>query len=647
MKMRDKWRKFARKTNDPLAWARYKNYKREVKHELRLAEREYVEQQIRNNPKNTSCIWKTIRACIPKRSVSCKSYIKDDKTVAKSFNEFFTSIGQNTTEKIRLLAGQSNYDLTRPSFVPRCYPEQKQFSFRSVNCDEVEKVINSMPTGKAPGNDKITVRVLKNCLSSILPTLTSLINNSFTTGTFPTIWKMSEVIPILKQGDHEEPDNNRPISLLPIISKVCERLALNQFIPYLELHERLSDKQSGNKKLHSTETSLVHITDIILKAIDQKKLTAIVLLDMSKAFDSVNHDILLDKLKDVGASRSALKWFTSYLSDRKQAVRINSTLSDALTTASGVPQGSILGPLLFTIYVNDLPTVPQNSSPECYVDDTKLYMSFPIHECDNTATAMNQDLLGIRNWCFDNHLLLNPGKTKLIVYGSRQMTDKLPEFHLTLLGKNLTPELSVKDLGVTFDKNLTFNDHVVNTVSACMSALGQINRVKHVFKKDLLVTIINTLVFSKLYYCSSVWSGTTDTNIKKLQKVQNFAARIISDTRKYDHITPVLKSLKWTPVKINLYFRDAVMAFKCMTGMAPGNLRNKFSTRGSVSGRTTRNSQQLNIPLCKTKTGQRSFYYRSVSIWNKLPPVVKLSECLSSFKRNLRKYLLNEFLIAN
>ena len=164
------------------------------------------------------------------------------------------------------------------------------------------------------------------------------------------------------------------------------------------------------------------------------------------------------------------------------------------------------------------------------------------------------------------------------------------------------------------------------------------------FKKELLVMIINGLVFSKLYYCSSVWSNTTDSNIKKFKRVQNFAARIVTNTRKYDHITPTLKSLKWTPVKTNLYFRDAVMAFKFMMGMVPEYLSTKFSTRGSVSGRKTRNSEKLNIPLCKIKAGQRSFSYRIVNIWNNLPLFVKTSECLSIFKSRLRKHLLNEYL---
>ena len=195
---------------------------------------------------------------------------------------------------------------------------------------------------------------------------------------------------------------------------------------------------------------------------------------------------------DIGLSSSANQWFRSYLSNRYQAVRINTALSEPLLMRCGVPQRSILGQLLFTVYTNDLPSIPQHCSTDCYVDETKLLMSFQVQDCEPTMAAMNDDLIKLRNWCFDNKLPLNPDKTRLIVYGSRQMISKIKDFRLTLLGKEPLPVDSVKDLGVVFDSKLSFNDHIIKAVSSCMSALGQISGVKHVCAN---VKYINTSLY--------------------------------------------------------------------------------------------------------------------------------------------------------
>ena len=324
-------------------------------------------------------------------------------------------------------------------------------------------------------------------------------------------WNKAKVITVPKDGDHEQAENNRPISLLPVLSKICERAALDQLTPYLVLNKKLSTKQSGNKKFHSTETSLIKITDTILKAIDKKEITAVVLLDLSKALDSINHETL-NKLRDIGLSCSSHSWFRSYLSDRYQMVRINSTLSDPLPVVSGVPQGSILGPILSSLYVDVLPLIPTSCKSECYVDYSKLYISFPINNASDTMMKINNGFVGISNWCFQNSLLLNPKKIKLMVNGSRQMLSNLHNFRVTLLGKEIQPSSCEKDLGVIFDQNLSFNEHITKTVSSCMSILGQINRVKHVFDRSTLIVIINTLVFTKMFCCSFVWSSTSGKN---------------------------------------------------------------------------------------------------------------------------------------
>ncbi|CAB4013242.1 Hypothetical predicted protein [Paramuricea clavata] len=349
---------------------------------------------------------------------------------------------------------------------------------------DIISAVDDSLSQEAPSSESLQMD--KSDMENLLNEMCDKITKLIVSGIFPRDWKMAVITPIPKDGDHEQANNNRPISLLPILSKVCERTVHNRMIPYSYTKQRLSTQQNGNRRFHSTETSLIETTDSILNAINGKELTAVVLLDMSKAFDSIDHNILLLKLQDVGVSPAALNWFSSYLSERFQVVRINTVLSDKLPVNSGVPQGSILGPILFNIYVNELPTIPQSSLSKMYVDDNKLSLTFPIQQCASAITEMNKDLCKIRDWCFDNHLL-NASKTKLMVFGSRQMILKVPDFHLSLLGKELIPVQTAKDLGVTFDSSLSFDCHVVKTVSSCMSSLAQINRVKHVLDKSLLV----------------------------------------------------------------------------------------------------------------------------------------------------------------
>ena len=226
---------------------------------------------------------------------------------------------------------------------------------------------------------------------------------------------------------------------------------------------------------------------------------------------------------------------------------------------------------------------------KCYVDDTKLLLSFRFQDQSRIVAEINQDHTRIRNWCFDNQLLLNPDKTKLLVCGSKRGFAKAHNFKLSFLGKQLTPVEAARDLGVILDTSLTFDHHVSAIVASCMSRLGEINRVKHCFDNHTLIIIINPLVVSKLFL---LFFSTSQSNIAKLQAVQNFACRIVSGSKKYDHATPIPRQ--------HMYYRDSIMAFQCMNGLAPGYLSDQFVKRSSISTSKIRNSQLLNIPLFKT-----------------------------------------------
>ena len=646
MRTRDNWHKRAIKTKDRLHWNTYRFFRQEVKREIRFAEMEHVRAELENSNGNVNSIWKVLNRCLPRKDQPL-STTEDHFSQANKFNQFYTFVGLSAASRAKTVAEEHNfYTFNEES---NCCPindspqdvQCSLFEFQSVTEEEVGKIIRSLPSNKAPGLDKVTARVLKDSLPTTLSAITNLVNTSFSSNTFARAWKLAEVIPLVKSGDADEPSNTRPISLLPIMSKVCERAAHSQFVNFLDQNEKIAKLQNGNRKLHSTETALLYFTDEILKNMDDKKVSVIVLLDMSKAFDSIRHDLMLSKLCSIGLSNAACNWFGSYLSQRNQVVNIPNCISDPLPLSVGVPQGSILGPVLFTLYVNDLLSVPKHCQAMGYVDDTKIFLGLPPSQISDAVTALNKDLSDIARWCCMNSLLINPDKTKLLVIGVPQLMRTLPSIPpVKLLGKEIEPVTVAKDLGVMIDSSLSYNEHVTKTVLNCMYRLIRINRIKHLLDRKTLLLLINAFVFSKLFYCSTVWSNTSKTNVKRLQLVQNFAGRIVLGLRKYDHISEGLKSLKWLSVSDKLFLYDSIMVHKCMNGRAPGYLINKFTRRSEVHDRNMRYNKYLNLPRCRLKTGQRSFAYRGATCWNRLPKVLKKVVSTGTFKKRLVNMLL-------
>ena len=297
--------------------------------------------------------------------------------------------------------------------------------------------------------------------------------------------------------------------------------------------------------------------------------------------------------------------------------------------------------MLFTLYVNDLLSIPKHCKAMGYVDDTKLLLTIPSKEASEAIPALNNDLRAIAQWCCMNSLLINPDKTKVLTVGVPQRLKSLPPLSVTLLGESMEVVPAAKDLGVIVDKYLNYNEHVTKTVSNCFFKLSRINRIKHLLDTKTLILLINSFIFSKPFYCSTVWSNTTKTNKNKLQLVQNYAARVVLGLRKYDHISEGLKSLKWLNMQEKLYLNDCIMMHKCIYGDTPRYISNKFTRRCKIHQRITRQNQDLDLPACRLASGQRSFAYRGSKIWNELPKGIKSIENIKTFKKHLINHIVS------
>ena len=360
---------------------------------------------------------------------------------------------------------------------------------------------------------------------------------------------------------------------------------------------------------------------------DRKQVTALMLLDLCKAFDSIDHMSLLKKLRTMGTSKEAIDWFRSYLTGRKRSVRIGCETSEPHLVSYSVPQGSILGPALFNIFINDLPSVPKVGSLECYVDDSQLYLSFPIRDATLAADQLTEDLRNIAAWRCKNSLLINPDKTKLLVLGTPQMLTKIPnDPRITLLSKEITSSKSAKNLGVTMDCNLTYNEHMTQVTSKFIGSLCQINRVKYLFDRGTLITTVDSLVFSKLLYRSSVWANTTKKNIELLQTVQNFAARIVSGTGNLIMLHLFLSSYSGCQLLL-------IIKWTCTS-----------KSWSEVHNCNTRNRDRIHIPLCRTAAGLRAFTFRGQKLWNSLPDEFQSITNLDVFKVKIKQHFLRVFL---
>ena len=395
---------------------------------------------------------------------------------------------------------------------------------------------------------------------------------------------------------------------------------------------------------------MVKVQNDILTSIDQHGIVILILLDLSAAFDTIDHDVLFSRMEStLGITGQALEWFRSYLGDRTLRVHIDDSFSASQEILWFVPQGSVLGPLLFLIYLLPLGILIRKHGLElhAYADDTQLYISIkPINQrvVDEGVAKLENCLTDIYTWMSQNKLKLNADKTEVLVMGTPQMRAKISIPSITVNGV-IVPVLNepVGNLGAVFDPNMNMSAHVSKGIKSANYHLRNIGKIRKFLNTDTTKSAIVSLVTSRLDYCNGLLCGITDELLCRLQKVQNNAARVVSGSKKYDHITPVLKDLHWLPIRKRIEFKILLLTFKCMQGCAPLYLRELLVKQANTRTLRSNTKNLLQIPLTNLKRfGDRAFCAYAPRLWNELPDNIKAADSVQNFKKQLKTLLFRK-----
>jgi hypothetical protein len=569
--------------------------------------------------------------------------VTDKCTMANLLNNHFATVSSkllgpnNTNDKYTVPAKLKDY-------IQRNKLSNEKFVIPPVSENFVKEQLLALNTKKSTGNDGINAGFLRLCTPSIVSTVTNLINDSIQTSVFPTAWKIAKVTALLKGGKATELNNYRPISILSTVSKIIERHVYNHMYSYFCENKLMSDNQSGFRAGFSCETCLLKMTTKWYQALDKGDIIGCVALDLSKAFDVLNFNILLKKLEAYGCHDNVIKWFYSYLQGRKQYVKIGDITSGMLNLENGVPQGSILGPLIFSIYINDMPLCLEYVHVDLYADDTTLY--FVAKDVSDVEKFLAHDLNNFTQWCFKNKLVINKQKSKCILIYSRQRARYLEKETLSLFIDNTKLECveKIKILGLIIDKNLTWQHHINNLCQKLSLLVGLLWRIRSFLTYEMKLLFYNSFILSRMDYCICIWGGASNIYLDKLYKLQKRAARIILNIDLMEMETDCMfNTLKWMDIYQRIYFKRSIYMYEIFYNLLPFYIVDMFVLKESTNYVLRSNKNIFNFSTQKpnTESYKRSFLYNGTTLWNKLSDSVKQIKSVNQFKHALKSHIFH------
>ena len=623
-------------------WEKYKIYRNLLAKIKILSKNLYFKNKINQFQHDKRKVWQTLNTITNRKSrrsnqiTSMKDHNSENEItgsydIANCLNNHFNTVGQKMAEKFEYAP------YTDPmSYISKT--NQSSIYLKPVTIDEILNLIKEINNKKSPGPDLISGYIMKITRDTIGPVLTKLFNDCINKGIFPDLLKITEIIPLHKGGDRSIPTNYRPISLLPIIGKLLEKVISNRLIAFLDKYNILAQNQYGFRKHHSTELAVAEIYNELLKNMEENKHTCAIFLDLAKAFDSVNHTILLKKAEKYGVRGNALKLLTSYLSGRKHYVKSGNVKSLCKILEIGVPQGSVLGPLLFLIFINDLPN-SCNFGVTLFADDTSLRLE--SRSLGKLEKKVNKELKKVSKWLVANKLTLNIIKSQYMLISKKKVYAS--DFRLKLDNVSLQRCSTYKYLGILMHEKLSWKSHISYICGKLGKVCGYFAKLRHCISTETIKMAYNALVYSHLTYCNLVWGDACESELKPLVTMLNRIIRIISFAPFQDHnVSQYYENLKLMNLKQIHMLEKAKFMFKIKNRKLPEKFQNYFRKSGSVHNYNLRSVANQNFMLhtAHTNYGLRMVHFTGPKLWNEIPLRIKSYYSVKHFSAQYKQYLL-------
>ena len=607
----------------------YKLFRNTYNKTLRAGKKLFLSKKLTENAKNPKKTWQTLRDLIPSNAKNSSidklkigsKIVQDQCIIANEFITFFTEIGTKISNSIKQVKKKpEDYIFYDHDILP--------LVLDNICPQNVIDVLKSMDPKTSPDLDGLSMKLLKYIKAEISVPLAHIFNLSLTQGYFPSKLKCCRTVPIFKSGDPLLCDNYRPISLLSNISKILEKMVSIKLVNHLDNNKLLSKYQFGFQKGKSTEHNLMHLVNYVSTELNKGNYCLGIFLDLKKAFDVVSHKILLKKLSKMGINGAALNWFKSYLKGRSQKVDINGNLSDAKNLDISVIQGSILGPILFLCFINDLSSA-SDLFKLMFADDTSCLTAGP--KLPELIEYANFEMQKVANWFRANKMAINTSKTKVVIFHTKGKSmdskGRVLIFNENEIGSQNVPELispiervaNYKILGVTIDENLSFDTHVLTVNSKIAKSLYCIRKVKNLLPLKAMRTLYFAMIHPHLLYCLNIFSCTTAKNLDKIAKKQKQAIRCITNSTYNAHTAPLFAKLEILPLTELVKFEKAKFMFKYVNNMLPDSFNEMWKSNHHLNeNRPLRNANDLNIPAHSYETVKKLPLFSLPKLWNDL-----------------------------